>query len=113
MKFARKVTVADIESYSRLLRSSPEFTPDFAEIVDLTDVEELDLHPDEFIRLADEIDPFGPEAKRAFIVRTAVQKHAARMHKVLRTSKNIEVFQSRKEALAWVNAVRAKGKAAK
>jgi hypothetical protein len=31
--------------------------------VDLTEVEELDLQADEFLKLADEIDPFSPDAK--------------------------------------------------
>lgn len=113
VKFPRKVTAATIERYSTVLRNNPGFAPDFAEIVDLTDVEELDLHPEEFIRLADEVDPFAPEARRAFIVRTSVQNHAARMHKALRTSKNLEVFRSREEAQVWINSARSRPASAK
>jgi len=85
VKFGKKLTVADIERYSRHLQSNPSFQPNYSEIVDLSEVEELDLQADEFLRLADEIDPFSSEAKRAFVVRNSVQNHAARMHKVLRT----------------------------
>jgi hypothetical protein len=52
--------------------------------------------------LADEIDPFSPDVKRAFIVRNSVQNHAARMHKVLRTQRNIEIFRSVEEAELWI-----------
>jgi hypothetical protein len=52
------------------------------------------LQADEFLALADEIDPFSYEAKRVFVVRTSVQNHAARMHKVQRKQRNIEIFRS-------------------
>ena len=100
--FARKLTVQDIERYARLLQINPSFQPSYSEIVDLTQVEELDLQADEFLTLADKIDPFSFEAKRAFVVRTSVQNHAARMHKALRTHRNIEIFRSREEAERWI-----------
>jgi hypothetical protein len=102
IKFGRTVTFADIERYARRLRLNPSFQPEYSEIVDLTEVEELDLQADEFLKLADKIDPFSPVAKRAFVVRTLVQSHAARMHKVLRTQRNIEIFRSIEEAERWV-----------
>jgi len=102
VRFARKVTVGDFERYANLLRANPSFQPSFSEIADMTEVVELDLQADEFLRLADEIDPFSPEAKRAFIARTSVQNHAARMHKALRALRNIEIFSSFEEAERWI-----------
>ena len=102
VKFGTKLTVRDIEGYAERLRLHPSFQPTYAEIVDLTEVEELDLRADEFLKLADEIDPFLPDAKRAFIVRNSVQNHAARMHKVLRTQRNIEIFRSVEEVERWI-----------
>ena len=93
---------ADIVRYTEKLRADPSFQPSFAEIADLSDVEELDLQADEFLRLADEIDPFFPAARRAFVARTSVQAHAARMHKILRTQRNIEVFDSVEKAKRWI-----------
>jgi hypothetical protein len=102
IKFGKTVTFSDIERYAKQLRLNPLFQPEYSEIVDLTEVEELDLQADEFLKLADKIDPFSPAAKRAFVVRTLVQSHAARMHKVLRTQRNIEIFHSIEEAERWV-----------
>ena len=102
VSFARKLTVQDIERYASLLRIDPSFRPAYSEIVDLRQVEELDLQADEFLALADKIDPFTFEAKRAFVVKTSVQNHAARMHKVLRTQRNIEIFRCLEEAERWV-----------
>jgi hypothetical protein len=81
IEFGKTVTFADIERYAKQLRLNPLFQPEYSEIVDLTEVEELDLQADEFLKLADKIDPFSPAAKRAFVVQTLVQTHAARMHK--------------------------------
>ena len=102
VKFGKNLAVADVERYAALLRANPLFQPGFSEIADLSDVEELDLQADEFLRLADEIDPFAPDARRAFVARTSVQKHAARMHKILRTQRNIEIFDSVEKAKRWI-----------
>jgi hypothetical protein len=100
--FGKKLTVSDIERYAKLLQLNASFRPTYSEIVDLRQVEELDLQADEFLALADKIHPFSKDAKRAFVVRTSVQNHAARMHKVLRTHRSIEIFRSVQEAERWV-----------
>jgi hypothetical protein len=102
IRFGKTVTFADIERYAKRSRLNPSFQPEYSEIVDLTEVEELNLQADEFRKLADKIDPFSPLAKRAFVVRTLVQSHAARMHKSLRTQRNFEIFRSIEEAERWV-----------
>jgi hypothetical protein len=102
VRFGKRLTFEDIGLYAKSLLANPLFQPDYAEIVDLTGVEELDLQAEEFLKLADQIDPFSPEAKRAFVVRTSTQNHAARMHKVLRTQTNIDIFHSVEEAERWV-----------
>lgn len=102
VKFGRKLAFGDIERYAKLLQSNPQFRPKYSEIVDLTEVEEVDLDANQFLKLADKIDPFSPEAKRAFVVRTSFQSHAASMHKVLRPQRNIEIFHSVEEAEGWI-----------
>ena len=98
----RKVTLADIEKYAATLRANPLFNPNFAEIADMSEVEQVDLKAEEFIRLADEIDPFSRESKRAFVASNKVQNHAARMHKILHSSPNFAIFQSVEEARRWI-----------
>jgi len=102
VKFGKKVTAGDIEKYAASLRANPGFEPDFSEIVDLSEVEEIDLQAEEFIRLADEVDPFSVEAKRAFVARNSVQNHAARMHKILRTQRSFSIFRTVREAEDWI-----------
>lgn len=101
--FGKRVTVEDIAAYSAQLKSDPVFDPMMGEIIDLRAAEEVALQAGDFLKLADEIDPFLPEAKRAFVVQTSTQRHAARMHKVLRTQSNIKVFHSMEDAQRWIH----------
>lgn len=102
VRFRPRVTVQTIADYAMRLRTHPYFQPVFSEIADLREVENLALQADDFLKLADHIDPFSLEAKRAFVVRTSVQTHAARMHKILRSKRNIEIFPSMEEAERWL-----------
>ncbi len=102
VKFGTRVSADEIFAYASELRSHPEFQPTFSEIVDLRETEELDLQANDFLRLADNIDPFSAHAKRAFVVRTRVQNHAARMHKVLRPHNEIAIFESVEDAETWI-----------
>lgn len=103
VRFGNKLTAEDIARYATRLTIHPEFQPEFSEIADLTNAEEIDLQAEDFLKLADKIDPFSPQAKRAFVVRTSTQRYAARMHKILRTHQNIEIFESAQEAEKWVS----------
>lgn len=100
--FGRRLTLQDIQQYTQRLLANPSFEASFSEIVDLTQVEEVDLQASEFLKLADKVDPFSEKAKRAFVVRNSVQNHAARMHKVLGTGRRIEIFRSMEEAEQWI-----------
>jgi DNA-binding CsgD family transcriptional regulator len=60
------------------------------------------MRAEHFLKLADEIDPFAATARRAFIARSSVQNHAARMHKILRGHKNVEIFGTMEAAEEWI-----------
>ena len=102
VRFRDQVTAADIEDYAARLQEHPVFDPGFSEIVDLTAVQELDLQANEFLKLADKVDPFSSDAKRAFVVRNSTQAHAARMHKHLRLQRDFQIFSSLEEAERWI-----------
>jgi hypothetical protein len=98
------VTAEEIGEYVQKLRTDPSFQPSFSEITDLREAVHIDLQADEFLELADEVDPFWQEAKRAFVAKTSVQNHAARMHKILRSQRDIEIFRTLKDAERWIGA---------
>ena len=103
VKFGRRVTAKEIAVYALSLQADPLFRPEFSEIIDLREVEELDLNGDEMLKLAEKIDPFAINAKRAFVVRNSTQTHAARIHQILRLSKeNFAIVRSIEEAERWI-----------
>ena len=102
VKFGTRVTAEEIGEYVRKLRDHPSFEPTFSEIADLREAEDIDLLANDFLKLADEVDPFLPEAKRAFVAKNSIQNHAARMHKILRSQRNIEIFRTLEDAERWI-----------
>lgn len=102
-RFGERLNAADIQSYVQNLRTHPGFDSSFSEIVDIREVKELPLEADDFLKLADQVDPFSFDSKRAFVAQTAVQKHAARMHKILRGQRNFEIFETLQEAEDWIH----------
>jgi hypothetical protein len=103
VKFGRQLSFYDVQSYAERLSADPRFDSGFSEIVDLSDVEELTMSPEEIMRLADMADPFRAGAKRAFVARTDIQIRAARMHQLLRNDQmNIRIFGSLEEAEEWI-----------
>jgi hypothetical protein len=102
-KFGEGLTVADIQGYVLNLSAHPSFDASFSEIADISDLKDLPLEACDFVGLADRIDPFSLESKRAFVAKTSLQQHAARIHKVLRNQRHFEIFQTREEAERWIN----------
>ena len=64
-------------------------------------VAEVALGAEEMLKMADR-SIRSREAKRAFVVRTSTQAHAARMRKALLSHRNFKVFSSLDEAERWV-----------
>jgi hypothetical protein len=102
VRFASTLTLESIERYATRLRTDPAFDPDFSEIVDLTGVEKIELEAGDFVKLADQVDVFGASAKRAFVAGNAMQQHAARMHKILATQRNLRIFRTVESAEKWI-----------
>ena len=101
-RFGKRLTALDIQTYAQGLSNDPGFSPSFSEIADISNVKELALEAPDFLRLADSVDPFSLESKRAFVAKTTVQTHAARMHKILRSQRNFEIFRTLEEAKRWI-----------
>ena len=103
VKFGKLLSVHDVKNYVAALLADPLFEPGFSEIVDLTNVKEVELSSEHAMHLADLVDPFSLQAKRAFIAQSKVQVHAARLHQILRNDEqNIRIFPSLAEAQAWL-----------
>jgi hypothetical protein len=103
VRFTGTITFQDIKDYAGHLRADPRFRPSFSEIVDLRNVEEVELSPTQAMNLADNVDPFAIESRRAFVVQSQAQIHAAHIHRILRPEGgNILVSFSMEEAQQWM-----------
>jgi hypothetical protein len=101
--FSGKLSARGIETYATSLRADPRFDPTFAELVDLCQVEEVQMEPEEAMRLADQVDPFSADSKRAFVTKSERQLHFAKLHQLLQGGKkNISLFNSLQEAKHWL-----------
>jgi hypothetical protein len=102
VRFEGNVSVQEIARYVECLVAHPDFDPSFSEITDIRAVQYFDLQANDFLTLADQIDPFSLTAKRAFVAKTSGQNQAARMHKFLRPHRTIEIFESVAQAEEWL-----------
>lgn len=103
VKFRKQLTAREIVAYATALRRDRAFDANFAEIVDLCEVEEIELDAKEALHLADKIDPFSLASKRAFVAQSSTQINSVRLHALLRShDKNIRIFGSIEEARRWI-----------
>ncbi|HEY1679123.1 MAG TPA: hypothetical protein VGG04_15510 [Candidatus Sulfotelmatobacter sp.] len=102
MKTGKRITPTGLQRYTNLVQSNPSFDRSFSEIADLRGAETIDINAEEMIKAADKLDPFSHDACRAFVVQTKTQAHAARMHKILRSQRNFQIFYSFEEAEQWI-----------
>jgi len=103
VQFLGKIGYSDIRDYAARLRIDRGFTPVFSEIVDLRRVDSVTLSAPEAMALAESVDPFSTNAKRAFVVQNQSQINAAHLHRILRPECSaIRVFFSIDEARGWI-----------
>jgi len=103
VRFTGTISFQDIKDYAGHLRADPQFHPSFSEIIDLRNVEEVELTATQAMNLADTVDPFAIESRRAFVVQSQAQIHAAHIHRILRPEGGkILVSSSMEEAKQWL-----------
>jgi hypothetical protein len=84
--------------------SDPDFDPSFSQLGDLSAVTGIDITADE-VRIVAETSMFSLTARRALVGDSPEVYGLARMFSILRDfrgDREIRVFRSRKEALAWL-----------
>jgi hypothetical protein len=98
------VTKADLVAHRRKLMSDPAFDPDYSQIMDFSDVTDVEVEASDIREMATE-HVFSPTSRRAIIVRTDATYGLARLfeiHRDMRGERGIRVFRNREEGLAWV-----------
>jgi hypothetical protein len=101
--FTGNLTFEAIAGYADRLVADRQFDPRYVELVDLRSVERVTISAEELIRLADQVDPFEVNSKRAFVAQSQDQIRAARLHQLLRPgNKNMRIFTSLADAKRWL-----------
>ena len=99
------VTADEILNHQGQLMSDPQFSPEFWQLVDLTQATRTDIHAQDVRALAAKA-VFAPGSRRAIVASGPVAFGLARMFELMRDTRGergIQVFNDREEALRWLN----------
>lgn len=103
VRFTAELAFSDIVNYAIRLRADAQFEPGLAELVDLRDVKAVNLSSQDLVKLADQVDPFALQSRRAFVVRNEAQARTVGLHRMLRLGGiKVRTFTSMEEARNWI-----------
>ena len=98
------LTMAESLAHQEKLLKDPDFSPSFAQLMDLTQVTQVELGPEVVSRIALK-SVFSPESRRAILVTADLVLGLAQMFEILRENageKGIRVFRNLDDALEWI-----------
>jgi hypothetical protein len=98
------LTLADALAHQEKLSKEPDFDPSFSQLVDLTQVTNLEFSSVDVRRLAQK-SSFSPTSRRAVLVGSDIVYGLSRMYEAFRSisgEKGIRIFRDLNEALEWV-----------
>ena len=98
------LTMADALEHQKQLLKDPDFERSFFQLLDFTQVTDLELSAEEIRNLA-QATVFSANSRRAFLVNSDLKFGLARMFAVFRETfgeKGIRVFRNLDDALDWV-----------
>jgi len=98
------LTLADLLAHQEKLLADPDFSPDFSQLWDLTNITEVELTSKDVHRLAQR-SIFSPDSRRAILVSRDLVFGLARMFEIYRDilgESGIRVFRNLDDALEWV-----------
>lgn len=99
------LTLADIVGHMDRLQADPQFNPDFNQIIDFTDVTQLDLTVEQIEQLAKR-NIFSARSRRAYVVAADLLFGMGRMFASLREAEGetgIIIFREMPPAIVWAN----------
>jgi hypothetical protein len=97
------LTRGDMIGHQNRLLKDPDFDPSFSQIMDFTNVTQVDVGPEDILYLA-ERNVFSRNSHRAILAGNDLVYGLSRMFEMIREAKGetgVRVFRNRDEALAW------------
>ncbi len=98
------LTLADALAHQERISKDPDFDPGFSQLVDLTQVTNLEFSSSDVRRLAQK-SSFSATSRRAILVSSDLVFGLSRMYEAFRAisgEKGVRVFRDLNEALEWV-----------
>ena len=98
------LTLADALAHQEKLLKEPDFDPSFSQLVDLTQVTNLEFSSADVRRLAQK-SSFSPTSRRAVLVSSDIVYGLSRMYEAFRSisgEKGVRIFRDLNGALEWV-----------
>jgi len=92
---------SDIEGLTQRLMRDPNFSPEYDELIDCTQVSKFQLSRDFFSNTQDR-QPFSQAARRAVIAPSDVAFGTSRVFQAWQPEASVEVFRTRQEAEDWL-----------
>jgi len=103
VKFDSYVGVPEVVEYLEQLKADPAFDPEFAELVDLSQVVNADVDFQSAMTIARDKDPFSRKAMRAFVTPTTEILETIRRYQMARGNDgSINLFRTMEEARRWL-----------
>ena len=97
-----RVTFDEAKAHQERLLEDPNFDRDFNELIDVTNVSDLDLSSDQVRNLSLSI-PFVTNARRAVVASRPAEFGVGRMYQAyFEKHSEVSVFYDRDEALKWL-----------
>lgn len=98
------LTREDLWGHMERLSKDPDFDPAFSQIIDFTNVTEVEVDPEDVRRLAQR-NVFSSHSRRSIVVKDDLHFGLARMfeiHRELAGEMGIRVFRTLEEAVRWL-----------
>ena len=99
------LTDQDVFKHQDKLRNDPDFDPSFSQLVDCTNVTEIDGLTSEALYVLAERDPFGLGSRRAFVAPQNPEYNVFRLYELLTTVHEdvVVVFKEMREAREFLD----------
>jgi hypothetical protein len=100
--YSGRITRDEVVSACEGLRRNPDFRPEHRQLADLSQVLSLDLQLED-MKVIRNHDPFSKQARRALFAGLGETLGMARMYETVVAARDLAVFSSLLDALAWLD----------
>ena len=98
--FRGRITLDQIATACTKLRHNPEFRSNFRQLADFSQVEELELRPEDLTAISTTYDPFSKRSQRAFVATDCVTRETVTAYQSISQNPKFHIYSSMLDAIA-------------